>query len=83
MPEHASIPLVPSAKTNLPDNVCVGRLTAWLQDYMQKAMYKTTCNTPDIFKVHISIVESRCFVHNQQQCMTTQVSPPLKNLFFV
>ena len=27
-PEHGSISLVPSAKTNLPDHVCVGRLTA-------------------------------------------------------
>ena len=33
-PEHASILLVPSAKKLLPDHVCVGRLTAWLQDYM-------------------------------------------------
>ena len=35
-PDHASIPLAPSAKTNLPGHmyVCVGRLTAWLQDCM-------------------------------------------------
>ena len=33
-PEHASIPIVTSAKTNLPDHIRVGRPTAWLQNYM-------------------------------------------------
>ena len=33
-PEHASIPIVTSAKTNLPDHIRVGRPTARLQNYM-------------------------------------------------
>ena len=56
-------------KTNLPDHVCrytdcmATRLYA--EGYVQDYMYKT----PDSSKVHISVVESRCFVHDQQ-CTT-------------
>ena len=41
-PKHTFIPLVFSDKTKLPDQVCSGRLNAWLPDYMLKAMYRTT-----------------------------------------
>ena len=58
---HPCIPLVP--KTNLPDHVCVGRLNAWLQDYMyiEGHVQDYMSYTLDIFKVHISIVETVLF----------------------
>ena len=57
--EHASIPLVLSAGTHLSDHICAGRLTAWLPDYMLKAMYKTsTCIILPIF--------SRCTLYKSK-----------------
>ena len=54
--------------------------TLYVKGYVQQDYMKYI---PDMFEVHISIIESRCcFVHNQQ-CTTTHMAPPLMNLFFI
>ena len=75
---------MPSTKTNLPDHVCLGKLTAWLQDnmYVEGNLQDDIVKYSRNFKVLISLPESRRFVYNHQ-CTTTQMALPLNNLFFV